>query len=239
MFNGEGDGKREDDMKDDWLFIGIDPGKRGAIAILSNPVQVVPTPLLIGRTTRALTKTGKPTTRKLATDLYDVSSFVQLFLDITLAGTVDGRKVHVCFEELKTLPGMIVKNGVPTQAGGGKANFGRGYAMGMIESVLTTVQKVRPPGKLVFQSVKPQTWMKTLHGDLGGGDPKLKSLIVARRLFPLVSLKRTERSRKDDDGIADALLIAEYGRRTSGSIAVRASIKTGEFIAVQSRKGTS
>ena len=196
----------------EWLFVGIDPGKRGAIVILSDPVQVIPTPLLIGGTKRTLTKTGKPTTKKLATDLYDMSKFVQLFLDLTLATGFKGA-LHVCFEELKTLPGVIVKNGVPVQAGGGKANFGRGFAMGMIEAVLTTVQKFRPPGTLVFQSVKPQTWMKTLHGDLGGGDPKMKSLIVARRLFPFVSLKRTERSRKDDDGIADALLIAEWGRR--------------------------
>ena len=37
--------------------------------------------------------------------------------------------------------------------------------------------------------------------------------LSCKRLFPGVNLKATERCRKDHDGIAEALLIAEYGRR--------------------------
>jgi hypothetical protein len=49
-----------------------------------------------------------------------------------------------------------------------------------------------------------------------GDDTKQRSIIAAKRLFPEVSLRRTERSRKDDDGISDAILLAEYGRRIHG-----------------------
>jgi len=43
---------------------------------------------------------------------------------------------------------------------------------------------------------------------------KNSSIEVAKRLFPGIDLRRTERSRKDDDGLAEALLMAEYARRT-------------------------
>ena len=47
----------------------------------------------------------------------------------------------------------------------------------------------------------------------GPGETKSASITVAKRLFGGVSLKRTAKCRKDCDGMADALLLAEYGRR--------------------------
>lgn len=44
-------------------------------------------------------------------------------------------------------------------------------------------------------------------------DNKKMSIVAAHRIFPDVSLKRTNRSLKDDDNFADSLLMAEYGRR--------------------------
>ena len=37
------------------------------------------------------------------------------------------------------------------------------------------------------------------------------SILAAKRLYPTVSLKRTERCSNDDDNIADSLLLAAYG----------------------------
>ena len=57
----------------------------------------------------------------------------------------------------------------------------------------------------------PHNWQKGLVLPSEGPDPKARSLAVARRLFPdqLDKLKR-----KGDHNRADALLIAEYTRRT-------------------------
>ena len=60
-----------------------------------------------------------------------------------------------------------------------------------------------------FQLVPPRVWKKefSLNSD------KAKSIEVCHRLFPEVSLKRTARSRNDDNNLAEALLMAEYARR--------------------------
>ncbi len=47
-------------------------------------------------------------------------------------------------------------------------------------------------------------------------DVKAASIILAKRLFPSVSLLPTERCAKDSDGMSDALLLAEYERRING-----------------------
>ncbi len=203
-------------MKLDRIFVGVDPGKKGAIAILPEAgrgspeaPRIFPMPLLVGATKTYVDKTtGKKRTKKLATDRYDISMIVKFFFRLTERAN----EVHVCYEELVTLPSQIVKKGKKVEAGGGKANFGRGFAMGMLETLFTAIQ-LRALD-VSFQSVKANTWMKLIHGDLGGSDPKIKSILIARRLFPQTSLRRTPKSRVDDDGIADALLIAEYGRRT-------------------------
>ncbi len=67
-----------------------------------------------------------------------------------------------------------------------------------------------------YEVVEPRRWQKALLDGLPKGDTKAASVLVAKRLFPAVSLRRTERSRTDDHNIADALLIAEYGRRQQG-----------------------
>ena len=66
------------------------------------------------------------------------------------------------------------------------------------------------------QAVKPRAWQRVMHAGVGGplDDTKRKSIIAAQRLFPEVSLLRTPRCSVPHDGIADALLLAEYARRT-------------------------
>jgi hypothetical protein len=62
---------------------------------------------------------------------------------------------------------------------------------------------------IAYELIRPQKWKKefSITGD------KNSSIAVCKRLFPDVSLLRTERSRKDDDNLAEALLMAEYARR--------------------------
>jgi hypothetical protein len=61
--------------------------------------------------------------------------------------------------------------------------------------------------------VPARTWQRTMFAGLGKvEDTKAASILVAKRLFPEVDL-RPGMCRKDQDGLADAILIAEYGRR--------------------------
>ena len=57
--------------------------------------------------------------------------------------------------------------------------------------------------------VSPQKWKKEFNLD----SDKQKSIDTAKKLFPDVNLFRTNRCTKEHDGMAEALLIAEYGRR--------------------------
>ena len=60
-----------------------------------------------------------------------------------------------------------------------------------------------------YELVRPQKWKR----EFSVTADKNTSIEVCKRLFPDVSLKRTENCRKDDDGMAEALLMCEYARR--------------------------
>ena len=78
--------------------------------------------------------------------------------------------------------------------------FGTGW--GRIMGVLDAL-------RIPYELVRPQKWKKAFSVT----SDKNSSIAVCKRLFPDVSLKRTERCVKDDDGMAEALLMAEYARR--------------------------
>ena len=80
--------------------------------------------------------------------------------------------------------------------------FKFGENFGFIQGVLKSLG-------IPYELVRPQKWKK----EFSITADKNTSIEVCKRLFPGVDLKRTERCRKDDDGIAEALLMAEYARR--------------------------
>ena len=94
---------------------------------------------------------------------------------------------------------------LPPKFPGGIANYQRGVGEGF-EFLCAGLF-------LPFEFVRPHEWQKAMHKGASGSDTKQRSLMAAKRLFPGVSLRPTEKSRKDSDGMADALLIAEYARR--------------------------
>lgn len=62
-----------------------------------------------------------------------------------------------------------------------------------------------------FFTPTPQEWKKLI---LAGTDKsKEASIQVCKQLFPTVNLLPTPRCKKDHDGMAEAILIAEYGAR--------------------------
>jgi hypothetical protein len=82
--------------------------------------------------------------------------------------------------------------------------------------------------KIPYTEVSPRSWQADLFKDArvqkkskvdeNGKtkqvtDTKKTALMVAKRLFPQETFLATERSKKPHDGIVDAYLLAEYGRR--------------------------
>lgn len=59
--------------------------------------------------------------------------------------------------------------------------------------------------------VTPQKWKATVL--YGGGHEKADAVAYARRTWPDIYLRATPRCKKDDDNMAEALCLAEYGRR--------------------------
>lgn len=99
--------------------------------------------------------------------------------------------VRVCIEHVSAMP----KQGVV-----GVFTFGK--EAGFLEGVLQALG-------ISYQLIRPQTWKK----EFGLSSDKQASIDVCRRLFPSVNLLATERCRKPHDGMAEALLMAEYARR--------------------------
>lgn len=94
-------------------------------------------------------------------------------------------------------------NSRPKQGAPGMFKFAKNA--GHIEGVLEAL-------RIPYQPVVPRKWK----AEFGLNSDKAKSCEVCKRLFPNVDLRRTERCRKDHDGMAEALLMAEYARRISG-----------------------
>lgn len=91
--------------------------------------------------------------------------------------------------------GAMPKQGVTSMF-----NFGK--SAGFIEGVLSAYN-------IPYQLVPPHVWKKEFHL----GKDKQDSINVCKRLFPKINLLRTEKCRKEHDGMAEALLMAEYARR--------------------------
>lgn len=89
----------------------------------------------------------------------------------------------------------------PGQGIAGAFSFGK--SAGYIEGVLSACD-------IGYQLVSPQKWKKEF--SLIRKD-KSASIAVCKKLFPKVSLRRTAKCRTDSDGMAEALLMAEYARR--------------------------
>ena len=101
-----------------------------------------------------------------------------------------GQRVLTCLEHVGAMPGQGVTS---------MFNFGQnfGYIKGLLEAF-----------GIPYELVRPQKWKKEF-----GISDKNSSVECCKRLFPGVSLHRTERCRKDDDNMAEALLLALYAKR--------------------------
>ena len=120
------------------------------------------------------------------------------YTDKTLIGVCKnaakvGSTEHIvcCLEKVGAMPGQGVVS---------MFNFGQsvGYIKGVLESF-----------GIPYQETTPQKWKK----EFGLNSDKAASAEVCRKLFPNIDLLATPRCKKPHDGMAEALLMAEYARR--------------------------
>lgn len=107
------------------------------------------------------------------------------------AAATRGKKCVAAVEKVGAMPGQGVTS-----------MFSFGKSAGYIEGVLAAFE-------IPYQLVSPRAWKK----EFGLDGSKQKSIEVCKRLFPDVPLLPTERCRVEADGMAEALLMAEYARR--------------------------
>lgn len=116
----------------------------------------------------------------------------------------DEVEVHAFLEKAQSFP----KQGIASA-------YNYGHHNGFLEGALTALA-------IPYTLVKPNVWMKRMHA---GADSKLdtkdRSIQVCQRLFPTVSLLPTPKCKKPADGMAEALLIAEDGRRETLRLTAR------------------
>ena len=146
------------------IFIGVDPGKKGAYAVIFEDEDVA-----------------------MAYPWSDEG-----FVAAMGAAATRGKKCVAAVEKVGAMPGQGVTS-----------MFSFGKSAGYIEGVLAAFG-------IPFQLVTPATWKREF--SLIGKDKKA-SIEVCKRLFPDVPLLPTERCRVEADGMAEALLMAEYARR--------------------------
>lgn len=142
------------------IYIGVDPGKKGALATIYDDGAAYVMPL----NERTM---------------------------IVVCRTLAGSQTRCCLEKVHAMP----KQGVASTF-----TFGEGY--GYIKGVLESFG-------VSYQEIPPQQWKK----EFGLNSEKRNSIEVCHKLFPDVSLRATERSKVDSDGMAEAMLMAEYARR--------------------------
>lgn len=143
-------------------FIGIDPGKSGAIAVIDHEGFV------------------------WQTCIFDEREYSMTLMEYS---DVAGSKAVL--EHVGAMPGQ-----------GSVSMFSFGSNFGFIRGLLTAYE-------IPYELVRPQKWKRMFSCT----SDKNTSVDVAKRLFPDVDLRRTPKCSKPHDGIAEALLMAEYCRR--------------------------
>lgn len=139
-------------------FIGIDPGKSGAMAVINyfEVLDIIP---------------------------YDVDVYIKALKQYT-----SDDQYHIYIEQVHAMPGQGVTS---------MFNFGQNF--GVLKGILCGLG-------LRYEEVTPQKWKRAMQVT----SDKKSSILHAKQLYPEVSLKRTRRSKVDDNNLAEALLIAHY-----------------------------
>ena len=178
------------------IFIGIDGGLQGGIAVITKNHTfgtIIPTYSVEVKGKRGWTKRKR----------YDLPMLRRFFVcyacyvDECHNQEYDVTQCHVTLEEAFPMPAQ----GIVSQY-----SVGLGY--GIFQGLLTGLG-------MNYVTVHPKKWQSEfkIRTNEENGSTKDQALAVCEELFPNVNLLASERSTIPHKGIVDAFLIAEYGKR--------------------------
>lgn len=167
------------------LYIGIDPGKNGFISIFQDDTKsFIPIPLI-----------GKE---------YDIKKLSNTF---EFFGKKENSRIYCVLEDVHAIFGASAS-----------ATFEFGFGLGLIEALLAA-------NNIPYSKIQPKKWQKQMFegipeitkpsstGKTMKTDTKAMALMAAKRMFPDVDLRSTDKCKKPHDGKVDALLMCEYCKR--------------------------
>lgn len=165
------------------FFIGIDPGLSGAVAMIDSNKKIISITL----TPTVVVKKGKgKKTLYLESEMVDI-------LEECRNHCKNQHSISIGIENVHSMPGQ----GVTSMHSMG---MGFGTWLGIIAAL-----------RIPYSRIEPIKWKKSV--GIPSGSDKRASVVRALQLFPHANLMRSDRARVESDGLADALLIAEYMRR--------------------------
>ena len=172
------------------IYMGIDPGLNGAIAVINRDGSVLE---VNDMPVQEIASDGKKKRR------IDIRSLSVLFQNILLR--YPGAIISAGMEQVHAFPDRKNKDGTMTRGQGVTSAFAFGRGYGNLEQALVDFQ-------IGFTEISPVRWKKAMLGDMPKG--KGAALYRARQLFPSADLRLAKH-----EGRAEALLIAEFQRRTN------------------------
>lgn len=175
-------------------FIGIDPGLDGALVVIDFDGSEKIVTSFVTPTINPKPKIVKGKKKSGGKRAYDLPEMRDL-LDRDPAHT------FAMLEKSQAMPPTL--HGRPQ---GTASSFAIGVGYGVWQGLLTGLG-------ISFEVVHPRRWQSVVCRQVAG-DTKARALIAAKRLFPRLDLRKSERCTKAHDGIVDALLIAEYALRS-------------------------
>ena len=113
---------------------------------------------------------------------------------------------------LLEIPG---KQGARFKGKDGKMQSGGSLALCSMWDSFGAIRGVLESRGIRHHRIAPQTWQKAILGNVEKGNTKPAALSKARQLWPDESWLATPKSTKPHEGLIDAALIAEYGRRNN------------------------
>lgn len=149
-------------------FIGVDPGLKGAIAIIDENgywIQIQDTPTITFQ---------KGKKNKTEYNIGEIKRVLFNFIDIS------SDKTTVFVEKMQSMP-----PGIRVQA-----SFSLGYCQGLFEGILTALE-------IPYQLVISKHWQKHFQITKPKGDKKTQSFQIASRLFPTATLTGPKGGVKD------------------------------------------
>lgn len=172
------------------VYIGIDPGLSGAIAVITPEAYTVhdmPTLEVVAGRQRSKS-TGKMTDK--IRNKYHVAEIKRILLQVRDEAHAKNYPVQVWLEDVHAMPGQGVTS-----------MFNMGVGFGVLQTVPQCLE-------MPLHFVSPVTWKKVVMA--GQGKEKDAAVYKAQMLYPNAVLT-TPRGRLLD-GRAEALLIAHYGK---------------------------